>query len=375
MTFTHDLIVIGGGPAGATAARVAALAGLRVVLIDKARFARDKLCGGGLSGRAQAYLGQYHGDLPGDLFHATHGVELRHGGTLLGENTSSPPFWMVMRRDFDTSLLRGAAQAGAEVLEGQRGFAMDLGTRPAVTLADGRCLRAPVLIGADGVNSAVAKALFGGRHDPMRIGFALEVEAPPRTGDAQDRLSIDLGAAHWGYGWAFPKPGSLTLGIGGIEGRNPDLRAALAEYAAREGVDLAALKVKGHHLPFGVPRKVPGQGQVLLAGDAAGLVDPITGEGIAWALHSGALAAQAALTPAQALQRYRAAVSPVQRELRRARILRALVFAPVLQSRVVPRLARNPAVQRRYLDLLAGRMDYADISLRSLLRVARKLLA
>jgi geranylgeranyl reductase family protein len=348
------------------------------VVIDRARFPRDKLCGGGISGRAQAHLAQHFNPLPETLFRKLRRVRLSHQGQEIGQFEKAPAFWMTMRADFDASLMDQARSAGAQVIEGARIKLIDP-TGPSITLEDGRSFSARLLIGADGVNSATGRALFGRAHDPRRIGFALEVEAPARQG--KPVVEIDLGAAQWGYGWAFPKPYGLTIGVGGVQHRNPDLRSALVAYAQGLGVDLAALRVKGHHLPFGDARPDPGRGAVLLAGDAAGLVDPITGEGIAWAIHSGALAASACAQaladaePAHALPAYRAALAPVHQELRRARFLRGLVYAPFLARRVIPRLARHPGVQRRYLDLLAGRLDYADITAGDLWRALRKLLA
>lgn len=374
---THDLIVLGAGPAGAAAAVTAARAGLAVALVDRALFPRDKLCGGGITGRAQGFLDQTFGALPAGLLHPVATLRLSHGGQELGTLPCDPPFGTTMRHRFDAVLRGLALQAGAQDYAGRRADRIDPGTGR-VTLSDGTVLQAPVLIGADGVHSATARALWGRAHDPARVAFALEVEAPPRPGP--DVLDIDLGAAAWGYGWAFPKAGGLTVGVGGLQPQNPDLRARLDRYLAAQDAP-AGLRVKGHHLPFGETRAVPGEGRVLLAGDAAGLVDPITGEGIGWAVHSGRLAALAAAralaaeAPGAALGHYAAALAPVLDELRRARLLRGLIYARPLRGNFARMLARHPAVQQRYVDLMQGRRDYADIGLGSVLRVLRRTLA
>ncbi|MDT8856869.1 hypothetical protein RNZ50_17895 [Paracoccaceae bacterium Fryx2] len=174
-------------------------------------------------------------------------------------------------------------------------------------------------------------------------------------------------AADWGYGWAFPKRGGLTLGVGGVHRRNPDLRARLDMLLARHGIDPGACRIKGAFLPFGDPRPAPGRGAVLLAGDAAGMVDPLTGEGIAWAMRSGQLAALAAAEalaagrPHTAFAAYAHALRPLQRELARARLARSLVYHPLLQRRGLDLIARQPGMQRRHMQLLAGEMYYADI--------------
>ena len=369
--------MLGAGPAGSAAAVTAARAGLTVALVDRAQFPRDKLCGGGITGRAQGFLHAVFGDLPDGTLHPVGQLRLAWHGEPLGTLACDPPFGTTMRHRFDAALRGIALLAGAQDYAGRRALRIDPGTG-AVSLSCGAMLQAPVLIGADGVHSATARALWGRAHDPARVAFALEVEAPPRPGP--DMLDIDLGAADWGYGWAFPKAGGLTLGVGGLAPRNPDLRARLDAYVAAQGV-AGDLRVKGHHLPFGEAKPVPGDGRVLLVGDAAGLVDPITGEGIGWAVHSGHLAARAAIralaadAPGAALRHYATDLAPALAELRRARMLRAIIYARPLRAGFARMLARHPSVQHRYVELMQGRRDYADIGLASILRALRRSLA
>lgn len=378
---THDVIVIGAGPAGSAAAITARRAGLSVALIDKARFPRDKLCGGGVSGRSARFLGEIFGRaVSPDLFHTCTRVRLTGPAGLIGVVENAPPFHMAMRRDFDAALVGDAATAGAEVIAGVRIVALDAPGRR-VALAEGRALSARVLIGADGVGSQVARALFGRAFEPARTGFGLEVEAPPAACPDPSEMEVAFGAADWGYGWAFPKAGGLTLGVGGLHGRNPDMRAHLDAYLARHGVSGGDLRCKGAYLPFGAFRGRPGRGAVLLAGDAAGLVDPITGEGIAWAMKSGQRAAEAAARAiaagreASASARYCRGLAPVLGELRRARALRGLIYARGLQPLFTRMLAADPRLQRRYLGLVAGEFGYTDLGagtvVRLLARIAR----
>jgi flavin-dependent dehydrogenase len=139
--------------------------------------------------------------------------------------------------------------------------------------------------------------------------------------------------------------------------------------------------VRGAFVPAGAVRRVPGRGRVLVAGDAAGLVDPVTGEGIAWAVISGAAAGRAVAAaladgrPERALPAYGRALAPVRAELFRANLLRRLVYPGPLRGRFASLLARQPRLQRRYLALLAGEIDYADIRAASLLRIALRLVA
>ncbi len=310
-----DLVVSGAGPAGAAAAAEARALGLTVALVDRAAFPRDKLCGGGVTGRARAAIEAVFGGFPAVPCVETARVRFTAQGRVIGEvdgaATGAAPFAMIMRADLDAALRQVALDRGAVPVTGK---AAAQGT--ALVLAGGERVAGRVLIGADGVHSAVARALHGRAFDPARIGFALEAERP---GVPEGVAELDFGALRWGYGWAFPKAGGTTLGIGGRAGLNPDMRKDFDHWLAGRGA--GGLKVKGHHLPFGDPRDPPGRGAVLLAGDAAGLVDPITGEGIALAVESGRLAARAAAAalaagrPEAAFGHYAATIRPLLADL------------------------------------------------------------
>lgn len=363
----HDVVVVGAGPAGAAAAATACALGLRTALIDVRTFPRHKLCGGLVTGRSRRHYREIFG-VPVDpaLTDRKAKIEFLLHGRPLGAFGDAPPLDLTMRWDFDTALYRHAVAAGAGDFTGQGVAALDIGARR-VTLKDGRQLRYGVLIGADGVNSRIAKQLFGAPFDRRTIGFGLEIEAAGADLAPHDPIRIDIAAVDWGYGWRFPKSCSTTVGVGGILARNGDMKEPMARYLAQLGIEAGACKIKGQFLPFGDFRKVPGQGAVLLAGDAAGLVDPITGEGIAHALHSGQLAARAASaalargTPQSALRDYRRLLRPLHTGLRMARMIRPLFHVPVLQHRFEPAFRHSTTLKRQYMQLLAGEADYSDI--------------
>ena len=366
-----DVIVIGAGPAGAAAARTAADAGLRVALVDKARFPREKLCGGGFTGRAARYYREIFGpDLPGD-FDRKESVALYGFGEKLGVIEDIPTIYLTMRLSLDDHLCALALKAGAADFTGQRitAFRPDAGE---VELAGGKLLQAPVVIGADGVNSHVARVLFGRAFAPDQIGFALETEAPALAPDAQ--LRIDMGAANWGYGWSFPKAGSHTVGIGGVHSRNPDLKQLMRDYMADLGLP-ADMRIKGQYLPFGKARRAPGRDNVLLAGDAAWLVDPVTGEGIAYAMKSGqmaALAARDALArhePDAALRLYRARLRPITRAMRDANVVRLLIYWGPFRKGFIRAVRGSGRLRHDYMRLLGGELEYTDLMRRLIWRL------
>jgi geranylgeranyl reductase family protein len=367
-TELFDVVVAGGGPAGASAAYTAAKAGLTVALIDKADFPRDKLCGGGLTERCRSLFQTVYGQIwPEAIVSGSAAFNFAMAGAPLSRMEGYSQLGMTMRRAFDAHMVDLARAAGARTLLGDAVGEVDLDAR-AVTLKSGRRIGYGHLIGADGVSSVVAKTLFGRSFDPARIGFGLEVEVPRADApDMPDEIEIDFGAAVWGYGWVFPKAASYTIGVGGVHTRNPQMRAALFAYLAQKGLDPARYKVKGQYLPFGDPRPAPGRGRVLLAGDAAGFVDPITGEGIGYAIESGAAAgravaeAVAAGTPDVAFERYARATAPIFRAIRQARGWRLLIFPNRMKGLFSLAFGRAGALRRGYLDIMAGTRDYDDL--------------
>jgi geranylgeranyl reductase family protein len=372
---THDIVILGGGPAGSAAAATAARAGLDVVLIDKARFPRDKLCGGLFTGRARdEYSAIFGRELDPALFETRRAIAFHLGATPMGRMDDVPPMYLTMRRLLDAHLLALAEAAGARLMTGTRVAGIDLQDNQ-LTLGDGRRIGYRVLVGADGVTSAVARALFGRPFDPDRIGFALEREMPPVTDpETAATVRVDFGAADWGYGWSFPKRGSTTVGVGGLQRRNPDMKARMRAYADLLGQGEAE-GMKGHFLPFGDYRRRPGRGNVLLAGDAAGFVDPITGEGIAHAMASGRLAAASAARalrearPEEAAGLYRAATAEIRLSLAIARILRPIVFSAALAPLFTRSFAGSSRVKQAYMRMLAGEIGYPAL----LWLVARRL--
>jgi geranylgeranyl reductase family protein len=290
-----DVLVVGAGPAGsATALRLSA-GGARVLLADKARFPRDKPCGGGLTGRA---LRHAPCDVSPVVEHVVDRFVLRLGYRGRFARTSSAPLiLMTQRRRLDAHLAEEAARAGAEFRDGsgvdELAFADD-GVRARV---GGAPVRASYLVGADGANGVVARAV--GLSGAIRRGVALEGNVAWGALDPlpyRETAWIELGVVPGGYGWVFPKGDHANLGVGGWLGEGPRLRDHLARLARAHGVDPDDVSdVRGHRLPMRVLGTLAARGRLLLVGDAAGLVDPLSGDGIYEAFVSARLAADAIL--------------------------------------------------------------------------------
>lgn len=358
-----DLVVVGAGPAGSAAAMTARRAGLSTALIDKASFPRDKLCGGLVSGRAQTALKSiFPTPPPRDIYHVGDFGAWHWAGEELASFNTPDDLWFTMRFDFDAALCQAAIAAGAADYTGQRWAELDQAANT-LTMENGEVIHFGALIGADGVTSPVATQLFGRAYDPAKIGFALETECP-RAPDQALKMVIDFRSANSGYGWLFPKNKTLTVGVGGVHSENPNMRDALMAMLP-DGAE--AGKIKGAFLPFGDYRRTPGKDNIVLAGDAAGLIDPLTGEGIALALESGAIAAEvvakslAAGKPNSIAKTYKRQLKTIHSDIARAVKLRQYAYSSHFEAHFRNRLQHSEGMRNTFFNLLAGKISYHDL--------------
>jgi geranylgeranyl reductase family protein len=288
-----DVIVVGAGPAGSATAHHLARSGARVLLADKARFPRDKPCGGGLTGRA---LRHAPADVTPVVEHVVSTMVVRAGyGATVARTSSEPLIAMTQRRRLDLHLAEQAAAAGADFRDATGVSDIDSSETGVVVRVGDSPVTASFLVGADGANGVVARAV--GLGEGIVRGVALEGNVPRDALDARryDGCAwVELGVVPGGYGWVFPKGDHANLGVGGWMEEGPRLRAHLDRLAREHEVDPADLSdVRGHRLPMRRLGASAARGRVLLVGDAAGLVDPLSGDGMYEAFVSARLAADA----------------------------------------------------------------------------------
>jgi geranylgeranyl reductase family protein len=266
-----------------------------VLLADRARFPRDKPCGGGLNVRAVRLL----------PFEVEPVVEeevdrfrfrLRYRQSF--ERVSHGPLClMTQRRRLDAYLVERAAEAGVDFRDGVRVSEIAVDADGASARVDGKRIEAAALIGADGANGTTARSL--GLAEDFDHAVALEGNLPYAAeweARYRRRVVIELGIVPGGYGWVFPKGDHVNLGVGGWRGEGPRLREHLRGLCHAHGLNEGALEhVRGHRLPLRRPGSALARGRALLVGDAAGLVDPLTGDGIYEAFYSAKLASEAVL--------------------------------------------------------------------------------
>ena len=288
-----DVIVVGAGPAGATAARHCALKGLKVLLLEKERMPRFKPCAGGVNAAAVKALGF---PLPvGVVERECKTVRIVYDGAerVLAEKKTIT--YMVTRSSFDSYLVALAEKAGAFVRQGEEALTLERGKRSVTVRTMSGSFKAPVLIGADGFFSRVRKALGFGFDEEETLFCVIadvplgEEEVTKRFGDA---LTIHFGLMERGYGWLFPKKSHVSTGFGGEAHESKRLPALFEKFLGMYGLP-RGLKMRGCFLPATKTRHRSFGERVLLAGDAAGFVDAFNGEGIRFAILSGECAATA----------------------------------------------------------------------------------
>jgi geranylgeranyl reductase family protein len=290
-----DVVVVGAGPAGTSAARVAAEAGRSVLLIERATLPRYKTCGGGIIGMSAASL---PAGMVAPFVDQVSAVTFSHDGHWVRTRRSRKPVFGLVQRDaFDAALAKAAVEAGAELREGttvtqvtQRADHVELGTSDG-----GAPIRARSVVGADGSASRLGKHV-GVACDQVDLGLEAEIPVPPRVArEWAGRVLIDWGPLPGSYGWVFPKGDSLTVGVIAARGDGEATRAYLRDFVARLGLDGYTPIVQSGHLTRCRREDSPvARDRVLVAGDAAGLLEPWTREGISYALRSGTLAGSAA---------------------------------------------------------------------------------
>ena len=301
------MLVVGAGPAGSAAAIHLARGGASVLLADKARFPRDKPCGGGLTGRALRHVPC---DVSPVVEHVVDRFVLRVGYRgRFARRSAAPLIFMTQRRRLDALLAEQAAAVGVDFRDDARVERLSLAADHVTALVGGSSVRASLVVGADGANGIVARTAALG--EGILTGVALEGNAPWGALDPApfERTAwVELGVVPGGYGWVFPKGDHGNVGVGGWLDEGPRLRHHLERLARVHGLDPTALRnVRGHRLPMRRIGAPAARGRALLVGDAAGLVDPLSGDGIYEAFVSAQLAADAILTGE--LDEYEAALS------------------------------------------------------------------
>ncbi|GAA1907482.1 geranylgeranyl reductase family protein [Streptomyces sodiiphilus] len=277
-----------------------------MLLLEKSELPRYKTCGGGIIGPSRDALPPGF-ELP--LRDRVHAVTFSLNGRMTRTRRSRRMlFGLVNRPEFDQGLVEAAVRAGAEVRTGaavsrveQHGPAVPDRRTVAVVLAGGETLLTRAVVGADGSASRIG-AHVGVRVEQVDLGLEAEIPVPPEVAaDWSGRVLIDWGPMPGSYGWVFPKGDTLTVGVISARGDGAATKRYLEDFTGRLGLAGFEPAISSGHLTRCRTEDSPlSRGRVLVCGDAAGLLEPLTREGISFALRSGRLAGQWAVRLAEA---------------------------------------------------------------------------
>lgn len=358
----RDLLVVGGGPAGAAAAIAASRLGISTLLVEKGDRFRDKYCGGGVTVLALNYLKEIGaGEVEETFEEVCEGhVLVLPGERVLVDAVEGFRYGMVRRSLFDAKLREIAESSGAEVRHGCRIAQIRVsGNRVLARTGEGEEIAARYLVVSTGVGSKLPEQLGFPARKPEDLGHCWGTEA---AYDARSQISawrsqygftpifLFFGFVTYGYFWVFPKGGSMNVGMGSTLPESAKYGKLHLE-GYRKGLELAKkLNVLSDTSPFKVDRSwlipakprartVAPELRAVLAGDAAGFVHPLTGEGISGSVRSGVLAAR---TVKEALDREDPEVLKLYEERWRSelwpeidyglRMTRIMYSSPALQS-------------------------------------------
>jgi len=363
-----DILIVGAGPAGSFLAYLLAQNGIKVALIDKKAFPRDKLCGGGVCARSIALL-------PFDISSVveetitTAFVSLKTN-ILCKKSVSSPIIYMVKRKSFDAFLVKKAISQGVHFFD-QTKLEEISHDRNLVKIRTSKGLfRARLIAGADGALSKTAKLMGLGASKNLlpAIETEISISDPQEMRKYKQNVHFDLAIPRHGYGWVFPKRDHLSVGLFSTRKKEHALKRILVQYVKLKGIEghFKMNSVRGYMIPAGIKtRKQLVTSFGLLLGDAAGFADPITGEGIYHALAQAEIAAanvESFLNGSHAaLQNYeRQIMQKFKREHLFAWLLGSFFYnIPLLGHAVLKRHVN--LITNLLIDVITGKRNYQEL--------------
>lgn len=364
----YDVVIVGAGPAGAVLAYLLARAGAEVLLLEKKVFPRYKACGGGLTQRALDSLPFEVDEVIEERVHVLKAFIRNECAFEI--SVQHPVISMVMRDRFDHFLVKKALEAGVHFQEGAT--FKHLSGKVEALIVETSCgsVETRFVAGADGVNSRVARALDLLGPDSAMNAVEAEVypRDPGRLAEFRHSAQFYFGLVPQGYAWVFPKKDHLSIGILSRSVTVKKLKTNLLSYLedGKFGSSVEVKALRFHLVPYGAGKRRPlACERGLIVGDAAGYVDPITGEGISYAIR-GALVASRMLEEAlknghRKLEDYtRVLGEEIAKDLACARTFAGILYGfSNLSSRIIK--AHGSRLAKLHMEVVCGRMTYRDL--------------
>ena len=359
-----DCIIVGAGPAGSSAAYHLAQKGHSVLVLDKTSFPRTKSCGGGVSPAiAQWFDFDFTPVVQNHVSQVKYTFKMSDPAEV--ELQDVTPMWMVQREQFDNFLLEQATGQGVEFKSGVEVQSAKLGDTWQVSTSDGQ-FEGQYLIAADGANSMTAKLL--GFDEAQKVAAA-SLQIP---GEVSDRRKVtaffDFGSLKNGFMWCFPRADGYSFSAAYVrnpKGKADELKKQLYKYAELFDLDPNQGEYREHPLNLWQKERPLHSDRALLVGEAAGMVDPLIGEGIRPALYTGVQAAaavdKAISGDANALAEYSSMVNKEWGDnLAKADFLAGLFFkAPKIAYKLG---VKRPTAGRLMGKILCGELSYSQVA-------------
>jgi len=299
MMGNFDVIVIGAGPAGSVLAEKTANSGLKTLVLEKEKLPRDKPCAGIIPPRVYRLIPEIPNDVvernfKGYCVFSPSGIELR--SKFLREGV------IVDRKKFDFMLTKRAKDSGAEVIEGSKVKGIEISDKFKVITENGKEYYSEFLAGADGANSSVRRLLgIGYGNFALGVQYTFNLSNEIIDEKIGDWFEAYYGLMDYGYGWVSPLNNKIKVGLGGMDDefrKTPKkyLDDFTGKFMEEKNIkNLEIINFESHIIPFEGPVNKPCAGNAVLIGDAGGFVNPLTGEGIYYAIKSAHLAADSVI--------------------------------------------------------------------------------
>jgi geranylgeranyl reductase family protein len=285
----YDVVIVGAGPAGSTLGYELARRGISALILEKEKLPRNKTCAGGVTFRAHALLDF---DISPVTQRLAYGIRISYRlGDSCIKRYRDPLVHLVMRRDFDQLLVKKAQEAGATVIDGARAQQLNVAADHIEVVTKDESFHTRIAVGADGAEGIVASMTGLMKGAKKELALEAEVSISRERLDEMDSLiEVDLGQIPGGYGWVFPKENHISVGVTGPAHLSKMFKPYMERILRRFG-EHTIVDFSGHVMPMRRRGSAIQRGRTLLVGDAAGLLHPLSGEGIFYAIKSAKLAA------------------------------------------------------------------------------------
>ena len=328
-----DVLIVGGGPSGSSLGYLLQKNGYSCCIVDKCSFPRMKLCGGLLTKKTTSLINSIYGEINFPYECTSSNVNIFLGTHKISSVSTDSNFYLVERYDFDHYLIKKYKETSGLLYENSKLTSIDVNQNTAV-INNTEEISYKILVGADGANSQIRK-FIDAKYRPNTL--CLECNYPSKN--IKDDINIYLSFVRSGYAWCFPKKNHYNVGIGGLTKKNKNLKSTFISFLKTGNMEIPEREIKGAMIPVGEYVKKPCKDNILLVGDAAGLVDSITGEGIYFALLSAKYAYNSiddSLKNNLVLsKRYLGRISHIQAKIRDANFFNKVYFNDSIKSSLV----------------------------------------